>query len=437
MLNYAECAGDSFCESIEETFRCADGSCAGNSTNCKSYFREFGTTNIGIAIYPMVEVESNIIIGKNNLLIGSISIPADAIMEGGGGAETEIYVRSVSRSQIEDSFVFYNETRKDDLIGIFPSADPDDNYTLNYQFAVLSTAVEIKLKSSGVKITNATSLTLLYDFPYKHKIIQEYKQSEQYTIIDEETEEEVTTKTENGAKSLPLSATEDVCLAKLNTTTRQWVCLRSQKDINRPNGQALGYYQLQDVISEEGIYAVVLDLRINEALLNITHIWIIENRKLVMWIALISILVVGIAGYIFLRIYRYRGKYKQTQSAYKGFEIEMMNMQQESTNKQGQTVGDIKEGVIFSDNPCYKTSGERNRLKNAQLEKLFDGFSKKLRTLEKNNSILKEHLETVKKMTENAAEQKKQIDEGVIKNFETKIVDSEAKMREGIELDDK
>ena len=73
----------------------------------------------------------------------------------------------------------------------------------------------------------------------------------------------------------------------------------------------------------------------------------------------------------------------------------MNDLQLKSTDIIGQTIGDTKEGVIFTDNPCYKIKNDSKNLKTIQLEKRYDDYLKKLKILEKNNKTLTERLDEI------------------------------------------
>ena len=120
--------------------------------------------------------------------------------------------------------------------------------------------------------------------------------------------------------------------------------------------------------------------------------------KLLSIIILVLIFLIGLAAYIFSRIYRYRIKYKGTKEIYKGFELELSDLQDKSvTGRQGQTYGDVKEGIIYTDNIAFKSQVDSEaRKKNTQLEKIFDAYTKKLRLLERNNALLKGQYDSIK-----------------------------------------
>jgi len=164
------------------------------------------------------------------------------------------------------------------------------------------------------------------------------------------------------------------------------------------NVEAKTNLQLIGELNEEGIYAVVLELERNNNKLYINDNWFISHLKLLTIIFLVLLLLIGLAIYIFSRIYRYRMKYKDTKEVYKGFELELSDLQDKSvTGRQGQTYGDVKEGIIYTDNIAFKSQVDNEaRKKNTQLEKIFDAYTKKLRLLERNNALLKGQYDSIK-----------------------------------------
>ena len=340
-----ECVGESACDSTEKPFRCIDGTCGASLAECKIPFREVGDTNILISVYPKIEMIADLIIGPNNILAGKVEIPAGTITskEDGTSIDTQISFRSITRSIIVDTKTTYDKTRVDDLKSVYPYADPDDNYSLNYQYTVLSSAIEIKLKDpEKTQISGKLLLTLLFDFPYKHEKL------EKATLFEEEGEDYSKT---SRYTTLPLNYNRDVCLAKLNIITRKWECNKLNFNV-----EAKSNLQLTGEVNEEGIYAVVLELGINDNKLYINENWFLANLKLISIIILVLLFLIGIAIYIFSRIYRYRIKYKGTKEIYKGFELELSDLQDKSvTGRQDQTYGDVKEGIIYTDNIALKS----------------------------------------------------------------------------------
>ena len=111
-----------------------------------------------------------------------------------------------------------------------------------------------------------------------------------------------------------------------------------------------------------------------------------------------------------MRVFRYRGKYKTTVEHFKNLELEMNNLQERSTDIIGQTIGDTREGVIFTDNPAYKMKNEFGQnQRTVQLERLYDNYTKRLKTLEMNNKKLSDNLENIKNEYERLAKVKEEM----------------------------
>ena len=84
-------------------------------------------------------------------------------------------------------------------------------------------------------------------------------------------------------------------------------------------------------------------------------------------------------------------------------------------------MADIKEGIIYTDNVAFKSQVDNEaRKKNTQLEKMFDGYTKKLRLLERNNAILKGQYESVKEEYNKLLDFKDTIKEGDVVTLQKK-----------------
>ena len=398
-----ECVGESACDSTEKPFRCIDGTCGASLSDCKTPFREVGDTNVILSVFPKMELSADLIIGPGNVLSGIVEIPSETITlkSDNSSAETSIAFRSIARSSLIDTYSEYDKTRVDDLKSIYPYADPDNNYTLSYQYTVLSTAVKVNLKEPDLTvISGRVLLTLLFDFPHLHEKL------EKTNIYDDEDEDYQKTQRYT---TLPLNYKKDVCLGKLNVETRKWECTGLNFNVEGKSN-----LQLTGEINEDGIYSVILHLRMNTNLLYIAENWFLAHLKLLTIIFIIILLLIGIAIYVFGRIYRYRQKYKGTKEVYEGFQNELYDLKGKSvTGRQGQTYADIREGLIYTDNIAFKaqTDGEA-RKRNHQLEKIFDAYTKKLRLLERNNALLKGQYDSIKKEYNRLNDYKDTLEEG-------------------------
>ena len=122
----AECAGYSACMSIKYPFRCPDGICVEKIGDCKPLFREYGITNIAIMTYPNKEVNVPIIIGESNLQLATLFIPSDTFnTEKNGSVESRVFISSVPRNKIVNTYSEYNETRYEDIILVYPYVEEE------------------------------------------------------------------------------------------------------------------------------------------------------------------------------------------------------------------------------------------------------------------------------------------------------------------------
>ena len=373
----SECVGESNCADVDKPFRCIDGSCKASISECISTKRAFGTTNIKLSVFSEYDQTADVIVGDDNLLLGSVYVPSDSIRNEnieGDNQSGVILIKSVPRSRIQHTYSQYHETRSEDLIKVFPYADPLGNGHLEYEHTVLSSVLNISLEHS-VKFTKSILLNLIYDFPSQH--------------------ETLTTNTHVNAESqtndyMLLDPLEDVCLAKLNND--EWNC------VDLPfTTESLDNFIMKASINETGTYAVILHLRINTSPLHIEAHFLIENLYSISAFTIIMLIIIGIGTYIFTRIYRYRAKYKESSEKVKERVNEIQNMQTSSSFIPGQTIGDVKAGLVFTDNPAYKMISDTEKSKRTiQLESLHEKYTKRLRTLERNNTRLKESLDSIK-----------------------------------------
>merc|ERR1712216_547329 len=90
-----------------------------------------------------------------------------------------------------------------------------------------------------------------------------------------------------------------------------------------------------------------------------------------------------------MRIYRYRGKYKETYDKKKNKEKKIIELSNVNTNVIGQTLGDNLDNIIFTNNPSYKVEKfETKSNRTMELENLQESIQKRYRTLEGNHALL-------------------------------------------------
>ena len=80
------------------------------------------------------------------------------------------------------------------------------------------------------------------------------------------------------------------------------------------------------------------------------------------------------------------------------FEKELEEMGNASTSVLGQTIGDSKEGVVFTDNVSFKKQKDEALNKRIrELERLHEKTKRNLSTCEQNNKLLVQRLEEMRK----------------------------------------
>ncbi len=315
--------------------------------------------------------------------MASLNIPSDIFTVNNLPVQSRIFVQSIPKSFYNFSYSLYNETRYDDVFSVYPYADLNREFKLDYEYTILSTVLNITAdeknsKGDKIKWSNNIILTILYDFPNKHEGVQNRKKNEN-------------NKSRSRYSAMPLDCLKDICLGKLNEETGLWTCVSSSQE-----ALSLDNYQLQSPISGSGIYAVILNPRMNDKKLNIELNFFIQHLLSITITVLILLLIIGIGLYVFSRIYRYRRKYKRTKKAYQDTKFEFSSLEMRTSNIQGETLADQEEGVLFTENPTYKKIKIDETSNVRQLESMYEKFDKKLKTLEKNNRILLEKTENMK-----------------------------------------
>ena len=190
---------------------------------------------------------------------------------------------------------------------------------------------------------------------------------------------------------MPLDSLTDICLGKLEEETGLWKCVGLSQEAKSYNN-----FQLKASFNSSGIYAVILDPKQNTNKLNIEYSFFLRYLLPITLVILLILLILGILCYIFSRIYRYRRKYKASKDAYNSTNIEFNKVGMRQSKIQGETLADQEEGVIWTQNPCYRNAINEDSVNNRQLEDMRDKFTKKLKALEKNNSILQEQTQNMK-----------------------------------------
>ena len=390
-----ECAGMSSCP-LDTPIRCLSGSCAANIQECGQAKREFIGTDIQVFVSKYNSYSLDIIIGDSNDLIGQLKIPYNSftynlyltrLLAESQINSSILNVKSVPTSRLRNAQSLFNETRASDVYEIYPFADPNNNFTLSYEYALLSPAVDIQFyEQYQYQILNSFYLTLAYDFPSQNpKILQQNNKSGSSSILD------------------PLV---DVCLAKLDEKTNFWTCT----NLTFVTAD-LANYQLSGAINTQGIYAVILNpIPNNEVIITPTNFFI-KYLWIILIVAGVTAIILAVGLYIFVRIARFRGKYHESREEAKKYQTKMQEMQMIGTVYFGQTVGDNLDNIIYTNNPAFKLKIDETKTQRMEeLEQYHESVLKKYKSLENNNSNLKLKLDNFRSELTRLTEYKQELD---------------------------
>jgi hypothetical protein len=380
----SECAGISNC-SLENPFRCVDGSCQKNIFDCPKikklqyYYPSLIFAHIGN------DYNLDILVSDDNEVIGKLYIPANNFTNKQLKPVLSIIKYKVqAKSIFSETKVDYDPTRQDDVIKVFPFGDKGETYSLEYEYSILSPIVEIFAMSetsteneSDILFKNAVEITLAYDFPENKR--------------DDDHEKFIL---------IPYS---DLCLGELNQNTNKFTCVEEAFITTNYN-----FRELKGSIKKSGVYAVILNPKPNNAFLEFEENFILKNFLILLIVFGSLIILLGVGFYIFIRIYRYREKYKFSRENTKKIENKMQEMQNLGSAHLGQTIGDSIDNIIYTSNPFYKVEKVQDKsARYIELEGLYQKYLKRQKNLEKNNETLEKKIEMMREEIERLNEYKR------------------------------
>ena len=94
---------------------------------------------------------------------------------------------------------------------------------------------------------------------------------------------------------------------------------------------------------------------------------------------------------MFIRIYRYREKYKHTKEEEIKFNVQMKEIGEIGSMSLGQNFGDIMSHVFYTKNPSFNVEKVESKIgaRELEMENMFELLSRKHRILEGNNERFK------------------------------------------------
>ena len=361
------CAGISAKCPLSLPFRCIEGSCVNDILKCPNAKRlSMKMTDIVLFAYHGIELTTDIVIDLDNNIIGGISLPANLFTQENStmnsSLPTPLVIKCVASSVLRNTSSFFNFTRKDDIYEEFNSADLNNTLSLQYEYAVLSPTLNItRLKNNSI-YNSYIILSLAFDFPVKVNISELNENS-------------------------TFNPSKDVCMGKLNISSNQWNCLNLTKTVSKST-----QYMMNSQINSDGIYAVIFNPCPDDDVLTVEENFLLKYFKYIMIFIGVTSVVLTVGFYVFLRIYRYREKYKHTKEEELLFSIQMKEINEIGSLNLGQNLGDIMDNVFFTKNVSYKVElldDSKISKRELEMQNVFELLSRKMRTLEGNSERLK------------------------------------------------
>jgi len=351
-----ECIGYSMCDDPAVPFRCINGECKSNVQLCPEIERLTIVKNISYSFHKYNPIKFDFAFDQKGRNVGRISIPSNAI-------KMDNYYSIINVEEIPYSLISGNSLYNDSelfLYNISNSIAGSDGQ-LNSENSLMSPAFKF-FSASGLKME--FKISALLEIKY-NTIPSDY-------LLD-----------------------KDYCLAKLsnfdmkNNKTNskgvsKWECVQR---IERKG-------QNQFALSSFGVYAVILNPLREQSLADGQNKNYIYEQITYLVGIVVSIIVVGFGiFYVFMRIFRYRGKYHRNLA-----KIEKLNRQREEfaqiqTDVFGQSLGDNLLGIVFAKNPGFSEGEEEVKEGGGGIENEIEEIQRKIKIMECQNEKLQNHLD--------------------------------------------
>ena len=350
------CVGYSMCEDPSVPYRCMDGECKSDITLCPEVERISSVKNISYSFNKDNKIEFDFSFDPKGRSIGKLIIPSKGINIVSN--YSKINIQEVATSLVTNN-TLYNNT-PEFLYNVADALEGSEG-VLYFENAIMSPVFKFYSEELSQIKFNIPALLVLEHNTYNSPSLYFY----------------------------------DYCLAKLSN-------FDFKKDKLNSNGESqwecVQRFEREDQkefkIEDFGVYAIILNPLRNKTNYEAsdTKNFIFENMKII--IILLIIVVVFSAGvyYLFSRVLRYRGKYKDNKA-----KIELLKQQKEEykqmqTDVFGQTLGDNLIGIVYSKNPGFDEEDEE--MKDAGgLENEIEEIQRQCRNLEMQNEKLKENLD--------------------------------------------
>ena len=342
-----ECIGISMCPDPNKPYRCLDGLCTSlPNIDCEIIYKLYSTHSITQTISKYAPVKLDFSFDFSNKMIGSLYLPANSLKIENNYTQLKIlpYLGSTIRNyklKFNDSRIFKVGNSLNDTDGV-----------LDIKKTILSTIVNITIENLESSFTTPGLIYL------KHNSFNKR-----------------------------LFNPNDACFSKLSDDGKTWQCIQRKNNTNQ------NFF----IFNDPGIYAVLLQPfnfvirnRENQKPQNI----ILDNLTLISIITGSTFVGLIVISYIFLRILRYREKYKENQSKLINLNNQMDDFKNFSTDSPGQTIGDNILGIVYTRNPSHSIVST-NIASIQSIETKIEDLQRKCKKIEESNKSFEEKIQEV------------------------------------------
>ena len=349
------CVGYSMCEDPSVPYRCMDGECKSDISLCPEVERISTVKNISYSFNKDNKIEFDFSFDPKGRSIGKLIIPSKGININAN--YSKINIQEVATSLVTNNSL-YNNT-PEFLYNVANALEGSEG-VLYFENAIMSPVFKFYSEELSKIEFNIPALLVLEHNTYNSPSLYFY----------------------------------DYCLAKLSNFDfnndklnyngeSQWECVqRFERD-----------EQKEFKIEDFGVYAIILNPLRNKTNYEAsdTKNFIFENMKIIIILIIIVVLFSVGVYYVFSRVIRYRGKYKDNKAKIELLKQQKEDYKQMQTDVFGQTLGDNLIGMVYSKNPGFNEEDEEMQDAGG-LENEIEEIQRQCRNLEMQNEKLTENL---------------------------------------------
>ena len=349
------CVGFSMCEDPSVPYRCINGECKSDISLCPEIEKLSNVRNISYSFNKDNRIEFDFAFDPKGRSIGKLIVPSKGIKL--NKQYSKINIEEVSTSLILND-TLYNNT-PEFLYNISNGIEGSEGI-LNFENAIMSPIFKFYSEDMPGIEFNISALLIMEHNTYTSSAFYYY----------------------------------DYCLSRLSyydlkndkinyNGKSKWECIQRQER----DGQ--NEFKLNDF----GIYAIILNPLRDEIdyLEGDSKNILFENFKIMLLIIFIVFIFGLIVVYIFSRVMRYRGKYKDNLAKIELLKQRKEEYKQMQTDVFGQSLGDNLIGIVYAKNPGFNEEDEEMK-EVGGIENEIEEIQRKIRNMELQNEKLNENL---------------------------------------------